>query len=64
MMKLRPLAGGALLLLAACGGAKDDPGATSPSDEQALNDAAAVLDANSVDVNAVAIDGENEAQPQ
>lgn len=64
MIKIRPLAGAALLLLAGCGGAKDDPGTTSPADERALNDAAAMLDANSVDANAVAIDGENEAQPQ
>ena len=53
-----------LALLAACGSADDPPGATSAGEAQALNDAAAMLDANSVDANAVTIDGENEAQPQ
>ena len=54
----------AILLLAACSSGDDAPGATSQSEQQALNDAAAMLDANSVDANAVTIDGENEAQPQ
>jgi hypothetical protein len=55
------------LLLAGCGsGSSDTPGAVTPGEAQALNDAAAMLDANSVDANAatIEVDGENEAQPQ
>jgi hypothetical protein len=45
-----------LLLLAACGQSADDPalGGVSRSEASQLNDAAAMLDANSVSVNAVA----------
>ncbi|QNA84422.1 hypothetical protein G4G27_10790 [Sphingomonas sp. So64.6b] len=66
MSGLKPLGLVALLLLSACGGAPDTPGAVTSGEAQALNDAAAMLDANSVDANAmnVEIDGENEAQPQ
>jgi hypothetical protein len=53
-----------LLLISACGQADDAPAGASQSEAQALNDAAAMLDANSSDANAVTIDGENEAQPQ
>lgn len=61
----KPMVGlAALLLLAACGSGDPTPGSVSPSEAQQLNDAAAMLDANSVDINAVDIDGENEAQPQ
>jgi hypothetical protein len=44
-----------LLLLAACGQPADDPGlgGLSHSEASQLNDAAAMLDANSVSVNAV-----------
>jgi len=56
-----------LLLLAGCGGSGDTPGAASPAEARALNDAAAMLDANSVDMNAVStddIDDANGEQPQ
>lgn len=50
--RLAPLA--SLLLLAACGGAEDvDPGGMSASEAQELNDAAAMLDANAIDLNEV-----------
>jgi hypothetical protein len=61
---IKPAAALAALLLAACGPSDDAPGDVSQSEAQALNDAAAMLDANSVDANAVSVDGENEAQPQ
>ncbi|RDE06504.1 hypothetical protein [Sphingomonas aracearum] len=48
------------LLLAACGTGDPPPGATSAGEAQALNEAAAMLDANSVEANAVGIDGDNE----
>lgn len=54
----------AVLLLAACGSGDPTPGSVSPGEAQQLNDAAEMLDANSVDINAVSIDGGNEAQPQ
>ena len=42
-----------LLLLAACsGGGSDDPGAVTADEAAQLNDAAAMLDANSIDLNA------------
>jgi hypothetical protein len=44
----------AVLLLAACGGAEDaDPGGISAGEAQELNDAAAMLDANAVELNEV-----------
>ena len=63
-MTIKPAALAAFFLLAACGSGDDAPGAVSQGEQQQLNDAAAMLDANSVDANAVTIDGENEAQPQ
>ena len=49
------LAAAALLLLPACSGARDDPaGTTSADEDRQLNDAAAMLDANSMDANALA----------
>jgi hypothetical protein len=44
-----------LLLLAACSGSggSDDPGAVTADEAAQLNDAAAMLDANSVDLDAV-----------
>ena len=64
-MTIKPAATlAAILLLAACGSNDDAPGSVSASEAQQLNDAAAMLDANSVNANAVSIDGENEAQPQ
>ena len=53
-----------ILLLAACGSQGDAPGSVTQDEADQLNDAAAMLDANSVDANAVTIDGENEAQPR
>ena len=51
------------LLLASCGSGGDTPGAATPAEARALNDAAAMLDANSVDMNAVsAYETEEEAQ--
>jgi hypothetical protein len=49
-----------LVLLGACGQGADDPGlgGLSPSEASQLNDAAAMLDANSVSANAVANDQE------
>ncbi|WP_293876498.1 MULTISPECIES: hypothetical protein [unclassified Sphingomonas] len=43
-----------LLLLAACsrGGDGDDPGAVTADEAAQLNDAAAMLDANSIDLDA------------
>jgi hypothetical protein len=43
-------------LLAACGRDPDPPGVLSAEDDRQLNEAAAMLDANAVDVNAVAAD--------
>ena len=63
-MTIKPAALAAFLLLAACSAGDDAPGAVSQSEQQQLNDAAAMLDANSVDANAVSFDGENESQPQ
>ncbi|MEG3085899.1 hypothetical protein [Sphingomonas sp. PB4P5] len=64
-MTIKPMAAlAAILLLAACGADDNAPGAVSQSEQQQLDDAAAMLDANSVDANAVSIDGENESQPQ
>jgi hypothetical protein len=40
-----------VVLLAACH--PSDPGAASPAEAQQLNDATAMMDANSVDINAV-----------
>ena len=46
---LRPLAAAfPLFLLAACGGAEQPPGGVSADEAAALNDAAAMLDTNSV----------------
>lgn len=51
-------------LLCACGGPETaDPGGLTPGESQALNDAAAVLDANAIELNAVT-DPSNEAAPK
>ena len=42
-----------VLLLAACSSGRDAPGAVTADEDRQLNDAAAMLDANRVDVNAV-----------
>jgi hypothetical protein len=52
------------LLLAACGRADDAPGATSAGEAQSLNEAAAMLDANSVDLNSLDLEGDNQEQPE
>lgn len=52
-----------LLALAACG-SKAPPGAMTAGEGQALNDAAMMLDANSMDANAATIDDDNQEQSQ
>lgn len=42
-----------LLLVAACSGQPDAPGAVTADEARQLNEAAAMLDANSVDLNAM-----------
>ncbi len=42
-----------LLMLSACGGADDVPGGVSADEAAALNDAAVMLDANSVSPDAI-----------
>ena len=54
----------AVFMLAACHSSDTTPGAATPAEAQALNDAAAMLDANSVDMNAVAPNSTDEDQPQ
>lgn len=54
-MILRLLPCAALLALAACGSGSTAPGAATPGEAQALNDAAVMLDANSVDANAAIV---------
>lgn len=53
----------ALLLLGACSSHGDQPGAVTADEARQLNDAAAMLDANSVDMNAVGSDT-NESDPR
>ena len=48
---MRPLL--PLFLLAACSSQPDQPGRLTPDDQRQLNEAAEMLDANSVDLNAV-----------
>ncbi len=50
------LSAGALLVLAACSSPNEQPGAVTADEAHQLNEAAAMLDANSVDLNAVAPD--------
>jgi hypothetical protein len=51
-LPLTPIA--ALALLGACGSTEPaDPSGITPGEEQALNDAAAMLDANAIELNAV-----------
>lgn len=56
-----------LMLIAACSGGTSSTGA-SPGEDKMLNDAAASLDANTINTNAAEIvdedDGGNESQPQ
>ena len=56
------------LALAACSSASESSGAVTADEAQQLNDAAAMLDANSVDLNAVAADDpeipQNSSKPQ
>ena len=49
--------------LAACSGGSDDPRAVTPDEAAQLNDAAAMLDANSIDLDAVSDDAANDTQP-
>ena len=53
---------GALLFLAACSAQPDGPGATTADEARQLNDAAAMLDANSVDADAID-PNQNESAP-
>ncbi len=53
-----------LLSLAACSGGSDDPRAVTPDEAAQLNDAAAMLDANSIDLNAVDADARDDAANQ
>ena len=53
-----------LLFLVACHSAESTPGAANPAEAQQLNDAAAMLDANSVDINAVAPNSTDQDKPQ
>lgn len=55
---LRAMAG--LLVLTGCGSATSTPGATTSSEAQMLDDAAAMLDANSVDANAAILVDDNQ----
>ena len=52
------------LLLVACNRTDPAPGAASPAEARQLDDAAAMLDANSVDINAVAANSTDQEQPQ
>jgi hypothetical protein len=47
------------LALAACGSADDAPGGVSAEEARELNEAAAMLDVNSVSADAVATEAEN-----
>ena len=61
VLRLAPLA--AVALLCACGGAETaDPSGISPSEAQDLNDAAAMLDANAVELNAVDANTDEDAR--
>ncbi|MEO6215846.1 MAG: hypothetical protein ABIO86_07435 [Sphingomonas sp.] len=52
------------LFLVGCQGADSTPGAANPAEAEQLNDAAAMLDANSVDINAVTANSMDQDQPQ
>jgi hypothetical protein len=51
---------GAVLLIAACSGRSDDTGPTTPDDQRRVNQAAAILDADSLDAN---VTGAHESSP-
>ena len=50
----------ALLLLVSCAKGDDQPGQITADDQRQLNEAAAMLDANSVDANELPTDNESE----
>ncbi|WP_242095288.1 hypothetical protein [Sphingomonas sp. CROZ-RG-20F-R02-07] len=54
------MAAAAAFALAACSSHNDQPGAVTADEARQLNDAAAMLDANSVDANAVGSDNESD----
>lgn len=54
------IAAGLSCALAACGGPQEAPGGVTPDEAAALNDAAVMLDANSVSVDAVGNSEESE----
>jgi hypothetical protein len=53
-----------LLLLAACSSQPDDPGTVTADENRRLDEAAAMLDANSVDLNALGDDAAAEGNAQ
>ena len=59
-----PVALALLLVLGGCGSGSTTPGAMSGSEAQALDDAAAMLDANSVNANAATIVATNQDDTQ
>jgi hypothetical protein len=60
---MRPLLA-LLFLLTSCSADPDpQPGGLTADDQQQLNEAAEMLDANSVDLNAVSADNSSETQP-
>lgn len=63
-MRFGPLAAAAGLVLAlgACSSHPDRPDTVTADEAQQLNDAAAALDANSMDVNAAAGDNESDSR--
>ena len=50
------------LALAACGSGKNDPGGVSPGEARQLNDAAAMLDANSVTAETIDVPGPDDTE--
>ena len=62
MRILLPVAAAGLMLAACSGRTSDEPGAVTADEAAQLNDAAAMLDANSVDANALDADT-NESTP-
>ena len=52
------------MLLGACHASPQDAGTITRSEQRQLNDAAAMLDANSVDANAIDPNASDEEQPQ
>jgi len=67
MPPIRPITAiviGAALLAAWSGGGSAAPGSTSADEDRQLNEAAAMLDANSIDLEAVSPAAADESAPQ